>query len=149
MADTIRQKLIDKVIARMQEIQIAAGYKTDLGNNVADWQTHWDEDELPALSVCDLNNEPELGDKQARRQTNSLKVQLRIFIASNTPQATLRKMIGDCQQAVKKDLRWDAMAMWTLPGQDGFIVPNDSFEVAGAAIEFTIEFMSGAFDAYH
>ena len=146
MADTLRQKLVDKVVARMQTIRTANGYETNLGDNVEEWLTHRQGDEGTALGVCDLNNDPELGDKQAGRQTNTLKIQLRIFGAQSP--AELRRMIGDCMKAVKKDLRWSGLALWTLPGQDGFIIPNDSFEVAGAAVEFAIEYLSNTFDAY-
>ncbi|HEY0545316.1 MAG TPA: hypothetical protein VGC91_08080 [Pyrinomonadaceae bacterium] len=146
MADTLRQKLVDKVVARMRTILISNGYQTDLGGKVEEWLTHCDEGEGAQLGVCDLNNDPELSEKYALDQTNKLKIQLRVMGAQNP--AELRKMIGDCQTAVKKDPRWDGMALQTIPGQDGFMIPSESFQVAGAAIEFTIEYLSNTFDAY-
>jgi hypothetical protein len=146
--DTKRQRIVDKVVERMREIRVANGYQTDVGERVEDWQTQWNEDELDALSVCDLPEESTKGNKDAKRTTHRLPVHVRIFISKHTRPAELRKMIGDVVQAVKKDLRWDGLALDTEPKQDGFVIPDDAFVVAGGAVEFVIEYMTDTFDPF-
>lgn len=143
---TIRQKFVDAAIARMQLILVANGYQTDLGQNVADWRTNWEQEELPGVGVFDLTNEAEKDHFGAKRQTNKLRMQFRIFGAKDP--AEFRVMIADVIKAIKVDPRWGGLAVESHPGNDGFILPNESFEVAGAAIEIMIEFLSNTFDPY-
>jgi hypothetical protein len=145
---TLRQKLVDAVVARMREIRIANGYQTDIGATVEDWRTHFEQDELPAIGVYDLTQTTEKTDKEQKRTPNTLPVQIRIFAASNTLVTDLRVMIGDVLAAIKKDQRWGKLALDTKPKQDGFIIPKESFEVAGAAVEIEIEYLSDTFDPY-
>jgi hypothetical protein len=56
MADSIEQKLVSAILTRLKTIRTTApnlvGYQTDIGVNVEDSQTNWNEDEqLPAISV--------------------------------------------------------------------------------------------------
>lgn len=146
--DTKRQKIVDAVVERMREIRVAAGYETDLGLRVEDWQTNWDDTDLPAVSVCDLPEESDKATKDDRKTTHKLPVHVRIFVGKNERTATLRQMIGDVLKAVKKDLRWGGLAFDTWPKQDGFVIPENSFEVAGGAVEFVVEYATGTFDPY-
>jgi hypothetical protein len=148
MPDTKRQKIVSAVVARLQEIRVEAGYQTDVGARVEDWRTNWDESELPAISVCDLPEQSEKGEKDAKKTTHDLPVHVRIFVRTNTPAAELRKMIGDVQQAVKKDLRWGKLALDTMPKQSGFVIPEDSFVIAGGAVEFIVQYMTDTFDPF-
>lgn len=145
---TKRQKIVDKVVERMREIRVAAGYQTNLGERVEDWQTNWDDADLPAVSVCDLPAESDKANRDDRKSTHRLPVHVRIFVGRNERPATLRLMIGDIVAAVKKDLRWGGLAFDTWPKQDGFVVPENSFEVAGGAVEFVVEYATDTFDPY-
>lgn len=157
MADSIRQKLISAMVARMQTILTTNGYETNLGNHVADWQTNWDESELPALSVCDLVAEED-GDEdgdpfaQGALTMHTLPVQFRIFTNSNTPATELRKMIADVKKAIKTDWRWTVagkkLALKTIPKRSGLIVSEQNFEVAGAAVEVEVLYLTKLFDEY-
>lgn len=145
-----RQQIIDKIIARMQLIQTSGGYETDLGNNVRDWETNWDESELPALSVCDLidvhtpaNNEP-----SATTQRNALPVVLKISVKSATRAPEVRRMIADVNKAIAIDKTWNGLAIWTLPKRSGMDVPEDDFLIAGGAVEIEITYLTDTFDSY-
>lgn len=159
MADSKRQKIVSAIIARMQTILVTNGYETDLGLHVADWQTNWQEEELDngALSVCDLvadEDGDENGDptSSGAMSIHTMPVMLRIFTNSNTPAATLRKMIADVKKAIKSDPRWKVsnvgLAIKTVPVRSGLVMSDNSFEVAGAAVEVEISFITKLFDEY-
>jgi hypothetical protein len=151
---TLRQKFVDAIVARMQTILTTNGYVTNAGQKVEAWRTHWEEDELVdgALGVFDLTNESEKEHRQSLRQKNTLTVQIRIFVAKGSRAEKVRQIEGDVFKAIRSDDRWTVdgkgMAIETRPKQDGFIIPQDSFEVAAGAVEIEIEYLSNTFDAY-
>jgi hypothetical protein len=150
---TIRQKLVDAIVARMQGVdntQPGSPYQTK-PLSVEEWATHYQEEELTdgyRLSVCDMLNEPETKSQHDENQTNRLKVQIRIFLSSVTRVADLRRVTGDVLTAIRADMRWSGLAFYSEPGADGFIVPAESAGVAGAAVEFTVVYGSQRFDPY-
>lgn len=148
MADTKRQKIVDAFLARMREIQPAAGYETDIGSRVWEWRTDFDAndqpDELPALSVCDL---PEQS-RDDGLHVHALTIQARIFLKSADRTGDARKIIGDVIKAIGTDPEWAGLALGTKPKMDGFIIPPQSFSVAGAAVEVVVEYVTGAFNPF-
>ena len=48
MADSKRQKIVDAVKTRMAAILTAGGYATNLGQNVEEWSTHLQGEDIPA-----------------------------------------------------------------------------------------------------
>lgn len=154
MADSKRQKIIDRVIDRAKTILIASGYQTDLGKTVEDWRVDWDEEELPALSVCDLIEETAAagGQPTASLATQTLPVQLRIFSRSSERAANLRKMLADLEKMVGANQRWNDgainLATQTRKLRSGIVIPEGSFEIAGAALEIEISYLTGNFNPY-
>ncbi|HWQ36955.1 MAG TPA: hypothetical protein VNQ79_29255 [Blastocatellia bacterium] len=146
--DTIRQQLVDAVVARMQTISVAGGYETDLGARVADWPRRFHEDELPALGVYDLQQQDEKENIGSRRTVHRLPVQIRIFISSDTPARELRRMIGDVERAIGADQRWGGLAVSTWPRQSGYVIPREAFEIAAAAVEVEIEYLTETFNPF-
>lgn len=149
--DAKRQRIVDSIIARMQLITVAGGYKTNLGNTVEDWRVDYDESELEtgALSVCDLVENSTLAHDQptADLQRNVLPVQLRIFTKATERASELRKMIADVNQAIRVDTRWGGLALWTLPKQSGMVIKPDEFKLGGAAVEIEITYLTETFNA--
>lgn len=148
MTDTKRQRIFAAVVAQMRTIRTANGYQTDAGALVEEWQTHFDEAELPAISVFDMPESSETPHRGSVMATHMLPIQVRIFTRSNTPATELRKMIGDVLTAVGKDPRWGGLAIDTVPDKSGFVIPEDSFEIAGAAVSFSVEHMTKTFNPY-
>lgn len=149
-----RQDIIDLVIARMQTILSSGDYETNLGQNVEDWQTNWDDDELPALSVCDLVDGINFVNEQptAALQQHALPLQLRIFAKSDTRPADLRKMIADVVKAIGTDQFWTngggaQLALWTKVTSAGIRLNEDSFEIGGAAVEIEIGYFTNSFES--
>ena len=147
--DAKRQRIIDAIVTRMQGITVLNGYKTDLGNRVGDWETNWDERDLPALSVCDMVQTEELmhGSQDARQQINTLPVILKIFARSTTTAKDLRNMIADIYQAIRVDKQWSNLALYTLPKRGGMELSEEGFKLGGAGVEIEILYLTETFNA--
>lgn len=151
MPTSLRQKFVDLVVARMQTILTAGGYETNIGQRVADSQTHWDQSELPATSVFDLVNEPSIENIRSRRQTNRMPLEIRVFTVSGTLPTEARKIIADVYKAIRVDPFWTVAGkntvIATYPKRDGFD-RNESFEITACIVEVEIEYFSNTFDPY-
>lgn len=151
MADSIRQRIVSAIITRLQDISIANGYKTDIGTNVEDWRVDWQQDELPAISVCDMVAENNFEHSATQQTIRQLPIQIRIFTASSTPAADLRKMIADVEQAIRVDDRWKVsgvgLVQHTRPLRDGFLIPEGQFEIIGGVVEIEVQYLTSKFNS--
>jgi hypothetical protein len=93
MADSIRQKIVDAVIARMLTINGTGNYVTNVAH-VEDSRIHWDENELPAISVFD-------GDSLAAGKSSPNPE--RSFIGCRTCQGLCRKQRKRRQECPQAD----------------------------------------------
>jgi hypothetical protein len=157
MPDSKRQKIIDAVIARMQTIRTVNLYQTELGANVGDWQTFWDDGELPALSVCDTIAEEELihDEPTATKQFNRLTLILKIFTREDVLEdraKSLRTYIADVKKAINVDRFWtvssEQLAAWTKPIRSGIVIEPDKMEIGSAAVEIEIGFYTESFSEF-
>lgn len=78
---TIRQQIIDRIIARLTTIHTTAGYNTDLGANVEHFRSMpWKVESLPACNVKDLQNK--ISPETTKLQSNELAIDLEISPAA-------------------------------------------------------------------
>ncbi|MDM7922112.1 MAG: hypothetical protein QUS14_07405 [Pyrinomonadaceae bacterium] len=153
MADSKRQRLVDAIKARMQTILTANGYATNIGQNVHDWRVHFQEDELPAVTICDLPADAaETAGRSNPQETIWLMpVQIRVYAAKDTDPSNIREMLKDIQAAIRTDDRWKVsnvgLAMITRPLREGPLVHEESFEVIGGVVEMQIQFITQKFNA--
>ncbi|HYY95279.1 MAG TPA: hypothetical protein VE713_12240 [Pyrinomonadaceae bacterium] len=164
---TKRQRIVERVVARMQTISIENGFQTDAGQLVKKWAARLDDKTIEAspakcqLSVCDLLDEVSKESKQSKGATHRLRVQVRIFKAKGNADDDLRTIIGDVVDAVGRDVaqnEWPAilwpdetgkpLAMDTEPSSEGFVIPTEAMEISGGAVEFTIVYATAVFDPY-
>lgn len=148
---TRRQQLIDLIIARLETISTDNGYETNAGAVVEDWPRRFDDSECPALGVYDITDNSDKDNRESNIEVHSLTVQVRVFVSSNTPAAELRQIIGDVQKAIGQNTWWPDgdghdLATGTWPRRAGMIVPNEAMELAGAAIEFDVQYVTDTFN---
>src|SRR5262245_9664969 len=148
MPTTIRQLIVNEIIARLELITVANGYQTDLGSGpINEWPVVYQEDELPALGVFDLTNVVIKEFSDEKRLINRLPIQVRIFLPREPTPATVRNMLADVQKAVvtdpetgARDFTLRGLAVDMLPEEDGFVVPSETFQIDGAAVGFVVQF---------
>lgn len=153
MADSKRQKLVDAIVARMQTILTINGYATNIGQTVADWNVHWQQAELPAISVCDLPANPADSSQDGKldRTIWLMPVQIRIYAVKDADPSNVREMVKDVQRAIRQDPQFKVstvpLAMQSWPESEGFMIPEDSFEIDGGVLQFMVQFITRKFDA--
>lgn len=153
MADSKRQKIVDAIVARMQTILVTNGYSTDIGLRVKDWETNWDQSEMPAVGVCDLPAQAADSSQDGRldRTIWLMPVQIRIYANKASTPANVREMVKDVQAAIRTDPQFKVLtvplAMQSWPETEGFMIPDDSFEISGGVLQFTVQYHTRKFDA--
>lgn len=174
MADSIEQKIIDAIVARMQTILITNGYVTDIGTRVEDSRTDWDagdpeagrDSELPAMSVFDGTvNTVEANDNR-RKSTRIMPVMIKAFFEkrddAGDDAAYARNVIKDIHKAIRGtgaqsnswiDERWPAvagtppgLAMDTREQSHGIERDGESFEITGVVVTIEVQYISAKFN---
>lgn len=156
MNETIRQKIVDEIKRRLAAITMAGGFETDLGNGPIDeWPIAYQEDELPALGVFDLVNTMVKEHADEKRIFNRLPIQVRIFLQREPTPSVVRDMLADVMRAVitdpasgDRDATLGGLAVDMQPEEEGFVVPNETYQIDGAAVGFVVQFLSQPFNAY-
>lgn len=144
-----RQDFIDLVVATIDSI-------TDFAN-VADSETQWQQDEMPACSVFDpmttqnlVNDEPE-----AFGQDNLVNLKIQIFTSRGTKAAAVRDLQQKINQKIAANKYWndgtDDLAYWTKPVSTSIdYAPSNpeqtTFEIVGGSQEFSVFIQTDAFD---
>jgi hypothetical protein len=153
MPDTKRQKIVSKILAAVQGISIANDFETDIGENVDDWRTDWQEDELPGTSVCDQTAEAIENLADEHLDFFSLPVQIRTTLKTDTRASDARKIEADLLKSLEqfKDGIFEGNAKLAIQVQvkrSGFVLAEDAFSVVAIAVEIEVIFHTKRFDAY-
>lgn len=158
MADSKEQKLITQILTRLATIRTTApntlGYQTDIGASVRDWETNWNEDELPAVSV--FTGTTETADPISNANDGNqirihlLPVTIKVFLKAGTDAANARTAISDVFRAIRQDDHWIAsgeeLAMWTQQKSHA-IEYAEGFEIVGAMVDISIAYHTLKFNA--
>lgn len=120
-----RQEIVDAIKARLQTIQAANGYDTDLGLHVFEWKvTAFSDSELPG--VCFRDTEQTVAELTGGFRNVSLTVELILGAASGaaTP-SIVRQGIGDVVRAIDSDPTWGGLAWDTAIQSDEMFMDHD------------------------
>jgi hypothetical protein len=157
MADSIRQKIFDLVIARFRGILTTGGYETNLGQQVFGWRDLVNkplmETELPAINLRDVKCT--IDPQTAGIWHHQLEIEADIIASSGTTTAQdVRKMLADVYKSIGVDRFWTdgggiRRAFNTEPKTDEIAVEQESKVVGGARINFVIHYRTKSFDAYN
>jgi len=163
---TLRRRFVGLLKLRLAAISTSATitlpdgseftYQTDLGSRpIERWPVASQFEDLPGIGIFDMVNKTVQNFPREKAVENTLPVQVRIFLKRSPDVEEVDAMIGDVMRAVvtdhttgKYEPTFGGLAVDMKPDEDGFIVPRETFEIDGAAVGFTIEFLSGPFNAY-
>ena len=129
-----RQQIMDAVKARLQNITVANGYMTNLGNNVYEWkETAFAENEMPGIDYRDALCER--FSSVLNRFRWRLSVGIEIATQNSTAVSDVRKMIADVYKVIGTDDTWGGLAIITeQPESDEMRVTKEERFIAGALI---------------
>jgi hypothetical protein len=153
MADSKRQRIIDAIVTRMLLINGSGSYTRNVGTNVEDSRTNWDEDDLEdydAISVFDGDALANPSSPTAGYQAViwSMPVLIRAFAkqGSSGP-ANVRNLIKDINTAIKVDDTWSGIAMQTRQIKEAVVRNPDSFEIEAAEVEIEVQYKTSKFNS--
>jgi hypothetical protein len=139
MPDTIRQRIITSLDARLKTILVANGYQTDVGANIFDWRAEaLEESDLPALIYRDTLCNTEISNISS--YTHRMTVEIIAVVANDTPMAIIRNIIADIDKAIGVDDRWGNLAVLTERTGDESGVEIDDRKYAGCRLTVVITF---------
>lgn len=135
---TVRQQIVDAIVARFQSILIANGYSADIGNKVHEWKTvDLDPVKLPALLLRDTTDTMPtegIGD----RRHHELAIETRLVFSGKTSAADARQMIGDVAKALGIDPTWGGLAYQTLLNSADIDMEHYDRLFCVAQVDFTV-----------
>lgn len=158
MADSIEQKIIDEIVARMQLILTSGGYQTNIGATVEDSRPHWSQDELPATSVFQGTTTTEKTDDEEVEVVRKFPVMIRTSFERRDDAAAdaayARQIISDVKRAIRIDREWrtdiadprTALAYMTTEVTHGIEFVPDTFEISGTQTEIAVTYYGTNFD---
>jgi hypothetical protein len=145
--DTINQRIIDALRARLQSITTANGYNFDLGNKVYEWRVaNVHQSDLPVLVYRDVSCDTDTVEMGER---HTLRVEIGLQASSaNITVASLRKMIADVRRAIGIDPQWGGLAINTY--YRGHVIDIDQAErvIGGATLRIDIVYRTKEWDDY-
>lgn len=135
-----RQDILDAVKARLQEILVANGYRTDLGLHVFEWKTTaFAQNEMPGITYRDT--EENIRPLTGGMEDVSLTVELILCVSSGSvTMANLREAIDDVVKAIHSDWSWGGLAWDTAIGPIDAFADNEGKLTGTAKIVATVKF---------
>ena len=132
-----RQEIVDAIKARLQTIQVANGYDTDLGLHVFEWKvTAFADSELPG--VCFRDTEQTVAELTGGYRNISLTVEFILGAASGTSTpGIVRQGIGDVVRCIDTDPTWGGLAWDSAIQSDEMFMDHDG-KLTGLAKVTTI-----------
>ena len=120
-----RQEIVDAIKARLQTIQVANGYDTELGLHVFEWKvTAFADSELPG--VCFRDTEQTVVELTGGFRNTSLTVEFILGAASGaTTAGIVRQGIGDVVRCIDTDPTWGGLAWDTAIQSDEMFMDHD------------------------
>jgi hypothetical protein len=152
MPDSKRQRIVAAAVERMKLINGTGDYVTDLNDQVADSRTNWQQDELPAVSVFDMNAEATMTSAGGQKgAVHAMGLSFRAFVVRGSDASAVRQLLADIQTAIRQDETWTdgsgPIAMQTRQIGDSIIRMPESFEIDGGTVDTEVQFITKKFDA--
>lgn len=122
---TKRQEIVDAIKARLQTIQVANGYDTDLGRHVFEWKvTAFADTELPGVAFRDT--EQTVAELTGGFRNVSLTVEFILGAASGAGTSSIvRQAIADVVRCIDSDPTWGGLAWDTAIQSDEMFMDHD------------------------
>ncbi len=104
MADTKRQDIVDAIKTLLETILIANAYETNLGSNILEWEDNLPDENLPAASFSDTNDEIGNGEPSVDQEGHNLTVEVTGKAQEvGRPLLVARQAMGDVIKAFGSD----------------------------------------------
>jgi hypothetical protein len=117
MAETVRERIVDAIVERMEKITKEQGYGTDIGKVVLVWPGEAVEaTEAGIVIVKDVACETEPDNFKCFR--HALAVEVSVVFCGDDCVKNARRAIGDVMEAIGEDMTWGGLALLTNKNSD-------------------------------
>jgi hypothetical protein len=145
MADSKRQDIIDALDTLLKTIKTTAGYETNLGSNVKEFdETAMNESESPKCIHRDM------GQISAEQDFDSwihdLTIMLDLEVVGSI--ATMRKCIADVTKALGSDNTLGGLAIKIKPPTDQIGAEHKEKFIVGAIMKFVVRYETASWNPY-
>lgn len=139
---SLRQQLVDAVLARFALITTANSYQTNIGANLEEWRTTpLGENETNFLNVRDTEDviQPDPQGPNSGKRTWALLISAEAVMAETGQNAQhARKAIADIKKAIAIDQTWGGLARRTDEVSDSLMHDRSGARLGGALVQFKI-----------
>lgn len=159
MADSIREKIMAAVVARLETVTTANGYETDLGSSVWLWRDFdsapFPEGVLEGVSVKDMRADSSGEGERLGTTRHDLEVTIEgaTISTSSVRDKRARKMLADCIKAIGTDRYWTVsgtrLAWDTRVNSHSIDVKQGGEVLGGFQLVITIMYRTPDFDPYN
>ena len=148
MSASIRNELVNAVVARFQTVRVANGFLTDAGANVFLWRLHpLTPEEMPGIVLRDRRTETRLEGRVVHE--HRLYFEADLYAPTGTDP---RALLADAQSAVGKDIRWKVgstiLAVDTQPLDDELDASQEERLLRGCRYRFQVIFRTRPFNPF-
>jgi hypothetical protein len=142
-----RQQIIDAIVARLETIQVGTLFTLPDGpyecqttiKKVVPWhKSTFNDHELPAIEIRDLNADTEPG--PSSQHEHHLPLVLQIPVGGNQPASVARAAMADVVACIGSDVRWGGLAQWTDLTGHGIMVEQAGDKVAGSQVLINVRY---------
>lgn len=145
MADSKRQDIIDALDTLLKTIKTTAGYQTNLGSNVKEYdETAMNESESPKCIHRDMGQVSTEEDFDS--WIHDLTIMLDIEVVGSI--ATMRQCLADVMKAFGSDKTLGGKAIKIKPPTDQIGAEHKDKFVVGAIMKFVIRYETNSWDPY-
>lgn len=144
-----RQNIVNQLKSQLQNITVANGYYTNLGDNVKLFSViPVEENELPCVVIFDKMNNfaSESFTNSANIFYQSLEVVLNIVCGGNTVDTVARQLIIDVYKAIGSDTTLGGYAIDIIPINDELDIEQESKLIASIKINLNILYRTERFN---
>lgn len=148
--ESVRQRLINAIDAKLRTVTIANGFETDMGNHVFHWKaSDFSQSDLPLVEyrdvACDVVEGGPMG-----LHTFALTMEVEVVTAGGSATPTeIRKAIADVYKVIGQDVQFGGLAINTEPTGDEIKVDQADRVIGGALIRFKVVYRTRLFDPYN
>ena len=142
---TKREQIMEAVETGFQNITIANGYNTNLGNNVRYYETgSLSESEIACLLFQDVSNE--LIERMANKFFWQITVQANLVLAGDITPAGINSYLSDVYKALSQDITWGGLAVNTIPARDEIMAKEEGQIYTVVRVEFFIQYLTNEWE---
>ena len=100
-----RQDIVDAFKTLLQTISVANGYETELGSNILEWEDNLPDENLPAASIADTDDDISTGEPSVTQEGHNLTMEVTgKALEVGRPPLVARQAQGDVIKALGTDV---------------------------------------------